>query len=511
VLGAAGVDAVRAAGQAAQGFLHNGVTAHRGNSGEFPENTLPAFASGIELGADWLELDIFRTKDGKLVVIHDRTTERVGDQNVNVAEATYEQLLTVDVATDFRRRTGSSLEQVPVERVPLLEDVLRLVKQQSRTRVSIQPKMDCVAEAVDMVKDLQAEAWVGFNDGNLQYMAAVKRLAPEIPVFWDRGASTDIADDISVAGQHGFESLVLHHSGVTVEKVQQINAAGLEVGAWTVNDGAVMEKLLGMGVERIYTDQPGTLLALNSQQQVDGRAAIQHVRCEGTYSHHLQGVCLDEESIYWSFTTQLVKTDFQGRVQKSVAVANHHGDLCYHEGQIYVAVNLGQFNNPEGHADSWVYVYNAETLAETARHEVQEVFHGAGGMGIQGQHFFVVGGLPNDVEQNYVNEYDHNFVFIKRHVIASGHTHLGIQTATFANGQWWFGCYGSPQILLVTDEQFSLQGRHKFDCSLGIVGLPDGQFLSATGRCESGKGCNGQLFRAVADKAAGLKIVGAAK
>jgi hypothetical protein len=60
-------------------FLNNGVTAHRGNSGDYPENTLPAFESGIEVGADWIELDIFRTKDGKLVVIHDKTTARTGD------------------------------------------------------------------------------------------------------------------------------------------------------------------------------------------------------------------------------------------------------------------------------------------------------------------------------------------------------------------------------------------------------------------------------------------------
>ncbi len=73
-------------------FLRNGVTAHRGNSGEFVENTLPAFQSGIELGADWVELDIFRTKDGQLVVLHDRTTGRVGDKNLVVAESTYEEL-----------------------------------------------------------------------------------------------------------------------------------------------------------------------------------------------------------------------------------------------------------------------------------------------------------------------------------------------------------------------------------------------------------------------------------
>ena len=84
-------------------FLHNGVTAHRGNSGEHPENTIAALMSGIEVGADWIELDIFRTKDGKLVVIHDRTTERVGDKNLLVADCTYEPLLTVDVATEFRQ------------------------------------------------------------------------------------------------------------------------------------------------------------------------------------------------------------------------------------------------------------------------------------------------------------------------------------------------------------------------------------------------------------------------
>lgn len=250
----------------AASFLNNGVTAHRGNSGEYPENTNPAFESGIEVGADWIELDIFRTRDGKLVVIHDRTTERVGDKNLTVPDSTYSELSAVDVATDFRRRTGKSIEECPAQRIPLLEDVLRLVMKQSRTRVSIQPKMDCVADAVALVKSLRAESWVGFNDGNLQYMAAVKRLAPDIPVFWDRGANTNIDEDIRTARQHGFEALVLHHSGVTAEKVQKVKAAGLEIGAWTVNDRQAMEKLLDMGVQRLYTDQPRLLLPIKTNQ-----------------------------------------------------------------------------------------------------------------------------------------------------------------------------------------------------------------------------------------------------
>lgn len=73
-------------------FLRNGATAHRGNSSEAPENTLPAFRSAIAPGVDWIELDVRRSKDGKLVVSHDQDTGRVGNRNLVVAESTYLEL-----------------------------------------------------------------------------------------------------------------------------------------------------------------------------------------------------------------------------------------------------------------------------------------------------------------------------------------------------------------------------------------------------------------------------------
>jgi len=268
LLGAPSVTCCRVAeSSAADSFLRNGVTAHRGNSGEFPENTLPAFQSGIDVGADWIELDILRTQDGKLVVIHDRSTGRVGDKNLGVVESTYEELQTVDVATDFRRRSGKAVAECPPQRIPLLKDVLRLVMAQAQTRASIQPKMNCVADAMALVRSLGAERWVGFNDGNLEYMAEVKRLAPDIPVFWDRGGNTDVDDDIAAATQHGFESVVLHHGGITAEKARKLKAAGLEAGVWTVNDRPTLLRLLAMGVERIYTDEPRLLLAIHAEQR----------------------------------------------------------------------------------------------------------------------------------------------------------------------------------------------------------------------------------------------------
>ncbi|MDZ7619159.1 MAG: hypothetical protein U1E05_19335 [Patescibacteria group bacterium] len=251
---------------------------------------------------------------------------------------------------------------------------------------------------------------------------------------------------------------------------------------------------------------PSRFLAALLLLVVPARAAeYRNVECEGSYRHHLQGVCVDEDAIYWCFTTQLVKTDLTGKLLKQVPVANHHGDLCHHDGKLYVAVNLGRFNHPEGNADSWVYVYDAETLAELARHETQEAVHGAGGIGVKSGRFFIVGGLPEGVQENDVYEYDGDFRFLKKHTVKSGHTHLGIQTATFANGRWWFGCYGSPAVLLVTDADFALKGRHEFNCSLGIVGLPDGRMLAASGRCEQGKGCTGSVRLARVTEESGLR------
>ncbi|QEG01936.1 hypothetical protein Mal15_60170 [Stieleria maiorica] len=231
-----------------------------------------------------------------------------------------------------------------------------------------------------------------------------------------------------------------------------------------------------------------------------------HVPCDGTYKHHLQGICTDETSIYWSFTTTLVKTDMDGTVLKKTPVVNHHGDLCHHDGKLFVAVNLGKFNDPQGNADSWVYVYDATSLEELSRHETQEVFHGAGGIAVRDGHFFVVGGLPDGVDENYVYEYDGEFTFLRKHIINSGHTLMGIQTATFAHDRWWFGCYGNPTTLIVTDADFTMQGRYPVNCSLGIEGMTGGRLLVGSGHCDKDHGCDGIATVAIPDQTSGFLL-----
>lgn len=232
----------------------------------------------------------------------------------------------------------------------------------------------------------------------------------------------------------------------------------------------------------------GASLALADEAK---RAAFHAVACEGSYPKHLQGFCTDEHNaIFWCFTTTLVKTDADGRVLKQVPVASHHGDLCYKDGRVYVAVNLGKFNEPAGKENSWVYVYDAKTLAEIARHPVPETVHGAGGMAYHDGKFIIIGGLPPGVNENYVYEYDETFRFQKRHVLASGYTLMGIQTVTHADGAWWFGCYGKPAVLLRSDEKFQFTGKWEFNASVGIAPISGGRFLIAQNT--SVKGADGK-------------------
>jgi glycerophosphoryl diester phosphodiesterase len=246
-------------------FLNNGVTAHRGYSAKYPENTLLSFREGIKVGADWLECDVYKTKDGQLVVIHDPTTGRVGDRNLLVNNVTYDDLKQIDIAHGFRQSRKQSLKQCPAQRIPLLSDVIALVIRQQKTRLSLHVKDRCAPDVLAMADRMAAVPWIGFNGDDLQLLTAAKQFDPAIPVFWDRGSNSDIDADIQIARRHGFDALIVHLDGLTQAKVAKLHAAGLAVGAWTVPDAAQMRRLLLLGVDRLYVDDPALLLQVKTQ------------------------------------------------------------------------------------------------------------------------------------------------------------------------------------------------------------------------------------------------------
>lgn len=233
------------------------------------------------------------------------------------------------------------------------------------------------------------------------------------------------------------------------------------------------------------------------------------VLCAGKYSGHLQGVCRGSGGkFFWSFTKTLVKTNIQGKIMKKIQVADHHGDVCFANGKIYCAVNFGAFNDPKGNADNWVYVYDSKNLECLAKHPVPEVKHGAGGIAVKSGRFIVVGGLPEGIQENYVYEYDKAFHFKKRHIVKSGWTKLGIQAAAFAQGHWWFGCYGN--VLLKTTPDFKVVGKYNFNCGYGILRGPDNKSLYCADGITGKGGSDGNIKTVKVAKFEKLKILNAA-
>lgn len=245
--------------------LTDGIIAHRGNSGEFPENTIIAFQSAINLGVDWAELDVRMTKDSMLVVIHDENTDRTGDKNLVVPESTYNQLLEVDVASDYRERMGLGIHDFPPQQIPLLEEVLHLFLNQSRTRIALDLKVNVVEETVELIQEVGADHMVGFLKGNFNWLRTVKELSPNIPVFFAVRDVSEIEQEIMRAKDYGFESMLVHQATINESIIEMVKAEGIEAGTSTVNNTNLMKSLLLMGVERIITDHPATLIELKRE------------------------------------------------------------------------------------------------------------------------------------------------------------------------------------------------------------------------------------------------------
>ncbi|MBQ9431785.1 MAG: hypothetical protein IJU44_09570 [Kiritimatiellae bacterium] len=219
--------------------------------------------------------------------------------------------------------------------------------------------------------------------------------------------------------------------------------------------------------------------------------------CEGSYPMgHLQGTATDGEAIYWPFTGRIVKTDLKGRVLASTDQPPHQGDLCVVGDTLYVAVNRGEFNKETG-AVSEVWSYATKDLSLKNQWKVPELVHGAGGITYRDGLFYVVGGLPPTHKQNYVYVYTPDFHFVKRHVLDTGYTVLGIQTASYERGNFIFGCYYSkeyPTATLVCPPDLSSFKVMSTPTDVGLIDLNGKMFIARTERLPDSKAWCGFLL-----------------
>ena len=273
----AGAAAGRAA-EAARAARDPRVIAHRGASSEAPEHSFAAYRTALEQGADGIECDVRLTADGHLVCVHDRRVDRTSNGRGVVSTLELAELRELDFAA---RRDGwrdfDGPEEPDVDRTSVLtlERLLELVVDAGRrVEVLIETKHPTryaglvEREVVALLRrfglaspragELPSAYVMSFSWMGLR---RVRALAPRVPTVFLmdrvplrlRGGALPIG--VTVAGP-SVQVIRAHPS-----YVERVHAAGHDVFAWTVNDGADVERCRDAGVDAIITDRPRATIA----------------------------------------------------------------------------------------------------------------------------------------------------------------------------------------------------------------------------------------------------------
>jgi glycerophosphoryl diester phosphodiesterase len=226
--------------------------AHRGASGRFPENTLCAFAAAIDAGAAMCELDVQMTCDGALIVIHDETVDRTTNGKGAVATMTLGEIKQLDAGAKFDARFRG-------ERVPTLEEVFAQVD--GRCGLNVELKAAGIEHRVcELIHAYRASATTLVSSFYWDALARIRYMAPDIRVGllaseWPArllGAATEMRAD---AINPGFEI-------VTEDLCIAAHDRAINVYTWTVDDAAIMRRLIAYGVDGIMTNFPDRLATL---------------------------------------------------------------------------------------------------------------------------------------------------------------------------------------------------------------------------------------------------------
>lgn len=251
--------------------------AHRGASGEAPENTLVAFRRAVALGVAYAELDVHATRDGQVVVIHDPTVERTTDGQGRVQDYTLAGLQRLDAGYRFSPDNGQTFPfRACGVTIPTLQEVLRACPE-LRFTIEIKQTDPPIEELVlAAVHECDRAADVLLASEHDQVLARVRTLAPHVATSFAVGEGWELFQRI-VSGQlAGYRppgqalQAPLEFRGVPLITAQTVAAAhdlGLEVHVWTINDPREMERLFALGVDGIMSDFPARLVAVAHRRQ----------------------------------------------------------------------------------------------------------------------------------------------------------------------------------------------------------------------------------------------------
>ncbi|MCI7643898.1 MAG: hypothetical protein MST10_06045 [Lentisphaeria bacterium] len=235
---------------------------HRGESHDAPENTLAAFKLAFERCSDGVECDVHLTADNLVVVAHDWSTHRMGDQVVVLEESDYAQISRVDVS-------GSHLEYTPA-RIPLLYELLEIMPEKSLLYLELKgnnPKLvDFVAEILRKYPKLQKN--ITIISFNLDLLRCSKAQMPEYKTLYLTGfymnesgvhpTALELMESLKSVNADGVDACC-DESVIDEKYVKTLHDNNYWFAVWTVDHLGQGRRFIDMGVDTITSNRAALL------------------------------------------------------------------------------------------------------------------------------------------------------------------------------------------------------------------------------------------------------------
>ena len=244
------------------------VISHRGANKVAPQNTIAAFEKSIEIGCDGFETDIHLTKDGIPVLCHNFTIDDTSTGKGAIKDMTLDELLQYD----FGSYKGEEFKDT---KIPLLEDFIKLCKENNVDVLNIELKSEVPGEApiefpkvtIELAKKYDMFDKLIISSFDPAILVVCKKLDPDCKTGLlyapDKLIGVKIAPrPVAFAKEIGADALHPYYMLVTRLYVERAHRAGIQVNPWTVNKENVAKKLIKYGVDGLITDDSALMNTL---------------------------------------------------------------------------------------------------------------------------------------------------------------------------------------------------------------------------------------------------------
>ena len=232
--------------------------AHRGASAYSPENTMISFRKALQLGANGIELDLQRTKDGKIVIFHDKNIDKKSNGKGKISDYTYKELLEFDFGSWFDIKYKD-------ERIVLFENFAKEFLSKNLT-FAIELKQEGIEKDVlDIIKKYATYDDIYITSFNFNALNNVRAIDSNIKLSWLIEDRINI-DNISKLLEINGIQICPNAEDVTIEDIKLANKSGVRVRLWGVSNEDIMRKAFNFNIDGMTVNFPDKLKELMEEK-----------------------------------------------------------------------------------------------------------------------------------------------------------------------------------------------------------------------------------------------------